>query len=219
MITKNQFMLASACLFTVAMIGGCATSNNVAENSEQAVESEAVAAVTTNDVAAPPEMAEETVTEEVVVETTTAPESTETASTNEAAVATVAAANDEAPKVSTTEDGVVIIPLGATEEEVAAATAKPVPTPDIPNIAKELTNHHNTQWHSSTFTYSLYLGGQLNAEYSQEKNALTISADSNDTDLNCSYSTKNGGLASVDDDKVSACNSLANELQSYLEDD
>jgi len=217
MMTKNQFMLATACLFTVAMLGGCATNSNVAENSEQATE--AVAEATSTDAAAPPEMVETASTEETTTPEATVAEITEPAKNTETVAETQAAANDEAPKVSTTKDGVVIIPLGATKEEVAAATAKPVPTPDIPNIAKELTNHHNTQWHSRSFTYRLYLGGQLNAEYSQEKDALTISADSTEANLDCNYSTKHGGLASVDDNKVSACNTLANELQSYLEQD
>ncbi len=203
MITTNQFMFATACLFTVAMIGGCSTTSNVANNDEAATTDEApVAAVAVSDVVAPPEMAEAAVTE-----TTT----TETAASD--------AAQSDTPKVTTTENDVVIIPLDAAPEEVAAATAKPVVAPNIPNIAKELTNHHNTQWHSRSLTYRLYLGGQLNAEYSQEKDALTISADSSDGNLACEYSTDHGGLASIDDTMVDACNTLANELQSYLSED
>lgn len=198
MITTNQFMFATACLFTVAMIGGCSTTSNVANNDEAATSSEApVAAVAVSDVVAPPEMAEAS--------------ATETAASD--------AAQSDTPKVTTTENDVVIIPLDAAPEEVAAATAKPVVAPNISNIAKELTNHHNTQWHSRSLTYRLYLGGQLNAEYSQEKDALTISADSGEAQLNCNYSTKNGGLNSVDNSQVNACNTLANELQSYLVED
>lgn len=203
MITTNQFMFATACLFTVAMIGGCSTTSNVANNDEAATTAEApVAAVAVSDVVAPPEMAEAAVTETAT---------TETAASD--------AAQNDTPRVTTTENDVVIIPLDAAPEEVAAATAKPVAAPNIPNIAKELANHHNTQWHSRSLTYRLYLGGQLNAEYSQEKDALTISADSSEAQLNCNYSTKNGGLNSVDNSQVNACNTLANELQSYLSED
>jgi len=182
MITNNQFILATACLFTIAMLGGCAT-NGVAQNSEQAAPTEAVAEVTATETG----LAD-------ALDTTTA------------------------ETTAASDSGAVVIPLDAA----AAAASEPeekVAAPDIPNIANELSKHHNTQWHSRSFTYRLYLGGQLNAEYSQEKDALTISADSGGEDIACEYSTKHGGLASVDESQVSTCNSLANELQTYLEEE
>ncbi len=215
MITNKHFMLATACLFTVAMLGGCATNSKVSENEKSEAPTETASETTIID-AAPPKMAEETAAI-TVDENSAIPEISTTVDTTEIAE-TAQTVESDAPKVTTTENGVVVIPLGTTPEEVAAATAKAIPAPDISHIAKELANHRNTQWHSRSFTYRLYLGGQLNAEYSQEKDALTISADSEDQ-LNCKYSTKHGGLASIDDNTVSACNTLANELQSYLEQD
>ena len=215
MITNKHFMLATACLFTVAVLGGCATNSNLSENEKSEAPTETASETTIID-AAPPKMAEETAA--ITVDKNSAiPEISTTVDTTEIAE-TAQTVESDAPKVTTTENGVVIIPLGTTPEEVAAATVKAIPAPDISHIAKELANHRNTQWHSRSFTYRLYLGGQLNAEYSQEKDALTISADSEDQ-LNCKYSTKHGGLASIDDNTVSACNTLANELQSYLEQD
>ncbi len=215
MITNKHFMLATACLFTVAVLGGCATNSNLSENEKSEAPTETASETTIID-AAPPKMAEETAAI-TVDENSAIPEISTTVDTTEIAE-TAQTVESDAPKVTTTENGVVIIPLGTTPEEVAAATVKAIPAPDISHIAKELANHRNTQWHSRSFTYRLYLGGQLNAEYSQEKDALTISADSEDQ-LNCKYSTKHGGLASIDDNTVSACNTLANELQSYLEQD
>jgi len=210
MITTNQFMFASACLFMVAMIGGCTTTNSVATDNESSTPTAAtIADVTDTEAVAPPAMVEVAAAEPTAAEA--AQEVTQSAAPE--------VAKNDAPKVVTTENDVTIIPLGTTPEKVAAATAKPATTPNIPNIAKELANHHNTQWHSRSLTYRLYLGGQLNAEYSQEKDALTISADSGEAQLDCSYSTKNGGLNSVNDSQVNACNTLANDLQSYLVED
>ena len=212
MMTNNQLMLATACLFSVAFLSGCVSKT----------------AVTENNIQAPPLM--DIADTDTATETTTAADTIEPAPQETTAIIDV---KDEikmvgisdgteasAPKVTTTADGVVIIPLGTPPEEVAAATAKPVKAPNIPDIAKALANHQNSMWHSRSFTYSIYLGGHLNAEYSQEKNALTIvNVEDEESRLSCNYSTKHGGLASIKDDEVSACHSLANELQSYLNED
>jgi len=211
MMTNNQLMLATACLFTVALLGGCVSKTTVAENTQPTA-----TAVTT-----------ETATETTVTDTakTVEPEVAEIIEVEDAikTVGITDASEADAPKVTTTKDGVVVIPFGTSPEAVAAATAKPkkpVATPNIPNIAKALASHQNSMWHSRSFTYSIYLGGHLNAEYSEEKNALTIINDADkENKLACNYSTKHGGLASTKDDEVSACHSLANELQSYLEED
>jgi len=217
MMTNNQLMLATACLFTVALLGGCVSKTAVTENTQPTT-----TAATT-----------ETTTETTVADTATAiePEVAEIIEVEDAikaidSIKTVGitdASEADAPKVTTTQDGVVVIPFGTSPEEVAAATTKPekpVATPNIPDIAKALASHQNSMWHSRSFTYSIYLGGHLNAEYSEEKNALTIINDADENNqFSCNYSTKHGGLASTKDDEVSACHSLANELQSYLEED
>ena len=218
MMTNNQLMLATACLFTVALLGGCGAKTTVTENTQPipttaaATTTEATVADIDTATAIAPEVAEIIEVEDAIK----ALDSVETVGITEASEA-------DAPKVTTTEDGVVVIPLGTSPEAVAAATVKPkkpVAAPNIPNIAKALANHQNSMWHSRSFTYSIYLGGHLNAEYSEEKNALTIIADADeDNQFACNYSTKHGGLESIKDDEVSACHSLANELQSYLDND
>lgn len=206
---NNQFLLATACLFTIAIVSGCATNNSTMSNSEQQP---------------PAEVATEATTATEESSTVAAAETTE-AETADAVEATESSVAETPPPISETEttaavvteeNGVVIIPLGATpppEEEQQVAT------PDIPGLAGELATHHNTQWHSRSFTYRLYLGGHLNAEYSEENSALKISAEDDRVDLACEYSTKHGGLASLDEATVSECNKLANELQSYLAED
>ncbi|VAW88403.1 hypothetical protein MNBD_GAMMA17-2237 [hydrothermal vent metagenome] len=127
--------------------------------------------------------------------------------------------------MSTSENGTENIPLEITPAKEIAAVAVPkepqemIATPDILNIVKKLNVHGNTLWHSHSSTYRLYLGGHLNTIYSQEKALLTISTDKNGNgpDLTCEYSTRHGGLENVKADKVTACNTLANKLQTYLE--
>ncbi len=206
MITNNQLMLATACLFSVALLSGCVSKSTVSDNN---IETSPVVEVVEASAVTEPEIAE-------IIEVEDAIKAIESIKT----VGITDANEADAPKVTTTKDGVVVIPLGTSLEEVAAATAKPVALPNIPNIAKALANHQNSMWHSRSFTYSIYLGGHLNAEYSQEKNALTIINQADEANqFACQYSTKNGGLASIKDDEVSACHSLANELQSYLDEE
>ncbi len=105
----------------------------------------------------------------------------------------------------------------APKEMATVATPEPlIPAPDIINISKKLSRHHNTQWHSHSSTYRLYLGGHLNAEYSQEKDLLTIREDNNGGGLTCKYSTRDGELTNAEQDKMTACNTLAGKLQTYL---
>lgn len=221
MMTNNQFLFATVCLFTVAMLSGCTTTNDLSDNSDQAIPTEAATEATVTE--APAETIETTATKDspattdvvvtAITETTTITEEAETTTTETIPAEAV---------VTTTENGVVIIPLGLTppKKVATAATPKKLPaTPKTPNIAKALSNHRNTQWHSRSSTYRLYLGGQLNAEYSQEKETLIISADDGNGAMTCEYSTKHGGLASTDESKVAACNKLVNKLQTYLDDD
>jgi len=217
MITNNQLMLATACLFTVALLGGCGSKTTVAENTQPTATTATTEAATETTAADTAKAVEPEVAEIIEVEDAIkAIESIKTVGITEGSEA-------DAPKVTTTKDGVVVIPFGTSPEAVAAATAKPkkpVATPNIPNIAKALASHQNSMWHSRSFTYSIYLGGHLNAEYSEEKNALTIINDAGEENqFACNYSTKHGGLASTKDEEVSACHSLANELQSYLDED
>jgi len=217
MMTNNQLMLATACLFTVALLGGCGSKTTVTENTQPIATTATTETTTEATVAESATVIEPEVAEIIEVEDAIkALDSIKTVGITEVSEA-------DAPKVTTTEDGVVVIPLGTSPEAVAAATVKPkkpVATPNIPNIAKALANHQNSMWHSRSFTYSIYLGGHLNAEYSEEKSALTIINDADENNqFACNYSTKHGGLASIKDDEVSACHSLANELQSYLDND
>jgi len=210
MMTNNQLMLTTACLFSVALLSGCVSkTTTVSENNIQAPPPVDVAETPKTVKPAEPEVAE-------IIEVEDAIKTIESIKT----VGITNPGEADAPKVTTTKDGVVVIPLGTPLEAVAAATAKPVAVPNIPNIAKALANHQNSMWHSRSFTYSIYLGGHLNAEYSQEKSALTIvNHVDEENQFACNYSTKHGGLASIQDDEVSACHSLANELQSYLDED
>ncbi|MCF6325455.1 MAG: hypothetical protein L3J89_14250 [Gammaproteobacteria bacterium] len=212
MITNNQLMLATACLFSVALLSGCVSKSTVSDNDIDVPPTVEVVKAPEAVKPAEPEVAE-------IIEVEDAIKAIESIRT----VGITDASEADAPKVTTTKDGVVVIPLGVSLEEVAAATAKPpepVALPNIPNIAEAIANHQNSMWHSRSFTYSIYLGGHLNAEYSQEKNALTIINQADEANqFACNYSTKNGGLASVKDDEVSACHSLANELQSYLDEE
>lgn len=220
MMTNNQLMLATACLFSVALLSGCVSKSTVSDNNIQAPPPVAEAEVAEAPETTEPEVVEITEPEVAeIIEVEDAIKAIESIKT----VGITDGIEADAPKVTTTKDGVVVIPLGTPLEEVAAATAKPpkvVALPNIPNIAKALANHQNSMWHSRSFTYSIYLGGHLNAEYSQEKSALTIVNHADEANqFACNYSTKNGGLASIKDDEVSACHSLANELQSYLNED
>ncbi|MBL1261524.1 MAG: hypothetical protein COB33_013440 [Thiotrichaceae bacterium] len=213
MFTNNQLLLATACLFSVALLSGCVSKTTVSDNNIQTPAPMAVAEAPEATTAVEPEIAE-------IIDVEDAIKAIDSIKT----VGIVDATTDaDAPKVTTTKDGVVVIPLDTTLEELAAATATaltPVALPNIPNIAKALANHQNSMWHSRSFTYSIYLGGHLNAEYSQEKSALTIVNHADEANqFACNYSTKHGGLASIKDDEVSACHSLANELQSYLNED
>ncbi len=209
MITNNQLMLATACLFSVALLSGCVSKSTVSDNNIQTPPPKAVAEVAEAPETTEPEIAE-------IIEVEDAIKAIESIKT----VGITDASETDAPKVTTTKDGVVVIPLGTSHEEVAAATAKPVTLPNIPNIAQALANHQNSMWHSRSSTYSIYLGGHLNAEYSQEKSALTIINHADEANqFTCNYSTKHGGLASIQDNEVSACRSLANELQSYLDEE
>lgn len=196
-MSKDQLIFATACLFTIAIISGCASSSMTSDSGEQPAATEVAAESS---------------------ESTTTAATTETTESETADVTEVPPAIAEETTVAaiTEENGVTIIPLGATPP---AEPEEKIATPDIPEIAKELASHHNTLWHSGSFTYRLYLGGHLNAEYSEQKSALKINAEDDRADLACEYSTKHGGLASLDDTTVSACNKLANELQSYLAED
>ncbi|MCF6323092.1 MAG: outer membrane protein assembly factor BamD [Gammaproteobacteria bacterium] len=126
--------------------------------------------------------------------------------------------------ISTAQNGTENIPLKITPAKAIATVSmskepqKMIATPDILNITKKLINHRNTLWHNHSSTYHLYLGGQLNTIYSQKKALLTISTNKNDSGLICEYSTRHGGRANVEADKVTACNTLANKLQTYLEE-
>ncbi len=105
----------------------------------------------------------------------------------------------------------------ANEMATMATPEKLLVASDIINISKKLSRHRNTRWHSRSFTYRLYLGGHLNAEYSQEKELLTISKDNDSGALTCEYSTRHDGLTNIAEDKAPACNTLASKLQTYLE--
>ncbi len=126
--------------------------------------------------------------------------------------------------ISTPENGTEYIPPEITSaKEIATVTMPKEPqemiaTPDIFNITKKLINHRMTVWRNHSSTYHLYLGGQFNTVYSQDNALLTISTNKNDSGLTCEYSTRHGGLANIEADKMTACNTLANKLQTYLEE-
>ncbi len=126
--------------------------------------------------------------------------------------------------ISTPENGTEHMPPKITPaKEIATVTMPKEPqemiaTLDIFNITKQLINHRSTLWHNHSSTYHLYLGGQFNTVYSQEKALLTISTNKNDSALTCEYSTRDSGPANIEANKVTACNTLANKLQTYLEE-
>ena len=81
---------------------------------------------------------------------------------------------------------------------------------DVSALSKKLTTHNTTRWISQKNAYSFYVGNVLNAEYSQDKEALTVTSEKKGEDLSCSFPVSESKQMSK------PCGELLSELNKYL---
>jgi hypothetical protein len=109
----------------------------------------------------------------------------------------------------------------AAQPQGAAATLSPLPPRDVMDTIKRMTNNRMTRYLSRTAQYDFYVGGRLDALYDIGKTELTIQDEdsSHPQSVTCEFS-KDGEMISsakpVPSKIIDTCNSLVNELNTYL---
>ena len=111
----------------------------------------------------------------------------------------------------------------AEPQEPAVATTAEVakPLPPTPEIIDTFIQHPHTIFQLTSQTYSMYVGGELTAEFDAQKNLLNIVAD--DNSVTCQYSkagdlTPPGAEAKEEELKQheTACTTLITTLYAAL---